>query len=70
MQTFAELAVACWWRLRQAERGIRGSCCTTAIAFRALTVVDVRSDSCMVEKTGNCRTMDDGNEGDVADGDG
>lgn len=32
----------------KSERGIRGSCCTTADAFGGLTTTNVRSDSCLV----------------------
>jgi hypothetical protein len=49
MRTVAELATSRWWRRCQAEKGIRGSCCTTAITIRALTVVNVSSDNCMEE---------------------
>ncbi|QRC99326.1 hypothetical protein JI435_413260 [Parastagonospora nodorum SN15] len=36
-----------WWRWQeQAENGNRGSCCTTVYTIRALTVVNVKSDSC------------------------
>ena len=47
MRTAAELANARWWRRCQTEKGIRGSCRTTAITSRALTVVNVKSDSRM-----------------------
>jgi hypothetical protein len=49
MRTVAELATARWWRRCQTEKGNRGSCRTTVITIRALTVVNVRSHSCMEE---------------------
>ena len=36
----------------ESERGIGGSCCTTADAFVGLSTTNVRGDSCLVKASG------------------